>query len=105
MSRTNNNGSVAGTTGRRCNGNVAGETGMRRFDCECVFKCLLELLEDALEDNNNHHPCHENLSPTGDVDRRRCNCECVFECLLELLEDALEEDEDDHIHCRRRCPK
>lgn len=83
---------VAGDFGRRKN-NVGGDFGRR---CECVFECLLELLEAAGENNN--HCCHRNsVSPAGDVElRRRCDCECVFECLIELLEDALEED-----FCRR----
>jgi hypothetical protein len=73
-----NNGNVAGTTGRRC-------------DCECVFECLLKLLEEALGENNNHC-CHRNNNVAGTGGNRNRNCECVFECLVELLEDALKED-------------
>lgn len=81
------------------NNNVAGERNRSR--CECVFECLLELLEEAGE-NNNHHCCHRNsVSPGGGTEnrKRRCDCECVFECLIELLEDALEEEEEKE-HCR-----
>ena len=89
---------VAGDFGRkRCN-EVAGDFSRRR--CECVFECLLELLEDAGE-RNNHHCCHRNgssVSPNGGSTRRRCDCDCVFECLIELLEDASEEE-----FCR--CPR
>lgn len=63
---------VAGTGGRRinrCNGNVAGDRGRRRCDCDCVFECLLDLLEEVLEERNS----------------RRCNCECVFDCLEDVL--------------------
>lgn len=98
VNRSNN---VAGANRRRCN-NVEGERGRRRFDCDFVFECLLELLEDALEEENNkHHHCDNSVSPNGGFDRdcrrrRRFDCDDVFECLEELLE----EDED-----RRRCRK
>ena len=68
--------------------NVAG-TGRIRCDCECVFECLLELLEDALGENNKKHCCRNNDKVAGISGRR---CECVFKCLKELLEDALEEN-------------
>jgi hypothetical protein len=42
---------------RRCNGgSVAPDFGRR---CNFVYECLIELLEDALEnDNNNNNNCH-----------------------------------------------
>ena len=86
---------AAETIRRRCE-NVAGETGRIRCDCDCVFECLLELLEDA-NNENNHCRCNK-VRPGGGENRRRC--ECVFACLIDLLEDALAEDED--ICCRRR---
>ena len=49
---------VEGDFGRRRCENVAGDRGRRRCDCDCVFECLEELLEDALgEEENNHHKC------------------------------------------------
>ncbi|HHZ02132.1 MAG TPA: hypothetical protein GX396_04245 [Tissierellia bacterium] len=89
-----------------CN-DVAGRGGRRRDRdfgrrCECVFECLLDLLEDALDDRDNRRCCErrnwEGLRPGGDF-RRRCDCECVFECLLNLLEDEL--DDDDFCRCPR----
>ncbi|NYB73973.1 hypothetical protein HZF24_07440 [Sedimentibacter hydroxybenzoicus DSM 7310] len=85
------NGTVAGDFCRRGCGNEVGGTGRRRCDCECVYGCLLELIEDAVEENNNHHHiCCGNWVNPGGGNRRRCDC--VYECLFELLEDALEED-------------
>ena len=84
-----------------CNrNNVAGERNNRRCDCECVFRCLIELLENALEENNNNHCRRNNDNVAGERNRRRCDCECVFGCLEELLEDALEEDNNHHNCCR-----
>jgi len=100
MSRTNNNGNVAGAEGRRrCNGNVGGETGLIRCDCECVFECLLALLADALGENNH---CSRSVSPNGGINTNGSlrNCHCVYECLYELLSDALEENENHH-----KCPR
>lgn len=97
MSYRNNFNEVAGA-GKRCRNNVAGEIGRR---CECVFECLLELLEEAGENNNKCcHREHNSVSPGGENEslRRRCDCECVFECLIELLEDALEEEDDCRHH-------
>ncbi|NLJ58387.1 MAG: hypothetical protein GX339_06045 [Tissierellia bacterium] len=84
--------------------------GASRRRCHCVYECLLELLEDALENKN--HDCCDNRRPDGGSFkhdcgglrpdfRRRCNCQCVFECLLELLED--EEDIEDGDFCK--CPR
>lgn len=73
------------------NNNVAGTTDRRRWDCECVYECLLELLADALGENNH---CHR------DCCKRRCDCNCVYECLFELLSDALEEENHHH-----KCPR
>ncbi len=88
MSGRNDCNDVAGTR-NRCGNNVAGGSGRNR--CECVFECLLQLLEEA--GGSNHVCCGSNsVSPGGGSLSRRCDCECVFECLLELLEDALEED-------------
>lgn len=98
-SRTNNS-NVAGSTERGCNGNVAADTGRRRCNCECVYRCLYELLADALGEND---PCHRFVSPIGDLNetnRRRYDCECVYRCLYELLADALGENEPP---CR--CPR
>lgn len=77
------------------NNNVAGERNRRRRDCDFVFECLLELLEDALGENNNNHHNHcgnWNEDVAGESNRRVRDCEDVFECLEELLEDELEED-------------
>lgn len=82
--------------------NVAGERNRRSRDCDFVFECLLDLLEDALgENNNNHcnHWCNRNENVAGERNRRVRDCEDVFECLEELLEDALEEDNNNH--CRK----
>ncbi len=88
---------VAGDSGRRCNNNVAGNTGRR---CECVYECLLELLEIAGESNNTGC-CHRNstVSPGGGSLQRRCDCNCVFECLYQILNDYFEEQDP----CR--CPR
>ena len=95
MSCRNNFNDVAGDFGRkRCGNDIAGDSSRR---CECVFECLLELLEDAFDDDNNHHCGHRRYSVSpGGGSRRRCDCDCVFECLLELLEEAEEDD-----HCCR----
>lgn len=84
-----------------CNrNNVAGERNRRRRDCDFVFECLLDLLEDALGENNNKHHCRNwNENVAGVSNRRVRDCEDVFECLEELLEDALEEN--NNKHCRR----
>lgn len=95
-----NNGNVAAATGRRCNENVAADTGRVRCDCECVYRCLYNLLADALGEND---PCRRFVSPIGGFDetnRRRCDCECVYRCLYDLLADALEEEDPP---CR--CPR
>ena len=87
------------------NNNVAGERNRRRRDCDFVFECLLDLLEDALgEDNNNHckNRCNRNENVAGERNRRERECEDVFECLEELLEG---EQEDNNNHCRRHCNK
>ncbi len=68
--------------------NTAGGSGVMRR-CECVYECLLELLESA--GNSNNICCHRNcVGPSGGSNcwRRRCDCECVYECLLQLLEEA-----------------
>ncbi|NLJ58812.1 MAG: hypothetical protein GX339_08220 [Tissierellia bacterium] len=85
----------------RKNDNVAGERNRnrrrrRRCDCGCVFECLLDLLEDALDDNNRR--CRRNNWNRNDdvagISRRRVrNCEDVFECLEDLLEDELDDDD------------
>ena len=49
--------------------NVAGERNRRRCDCDCVFRCLLELLEDALEEDNGNGNCREICRA---CDRCRC---------------------------------
>ena len=41
----------------RNNNDVAGIRNRRVNDCEDVFECLLDLIEDALGENNNHHHC------------------------------------------------
>lgn len=70
---------------RRCNeDNVAPDLGRRR--CDFVFECLLELLEEAVENNN-----------------ERRNCDFVFECLEDLLEDAVEDNNDFKFKCRKHC--
>lgn len=75
--------------------NVAGERNRRRRDCDFVFECLLDLLEDALGENNHHH-CRKhddwNDNVAGIGNRRVRDCEDVFECLEDLLEDELEDD-------------
>ena len=76
MSRNHNGNNVAGTGGR---------------NCDCVYECLLELIQDALGENNQ---CGRNNSNVAGAGGRR-NCDFVFECLEELLEDALDP-------CRRR---
>ncbi|WMJ76765.1 MULTISPECIES: hypothetical protein [unclassified Sedimentibacter] len=63
------------------NNNVAG-TGRRR-NCEFVYECLLELLEEASDNNG----------------RRRCDF--VYECLEELLEDA---GDNGNNNCHCCCP-
>ncbi len=83
------NGNVAGTGGRKINyANVAGAGGNRRCNCGCncgcnnvspdygrncnfVYNCLLELLENAIEEDN----CER-------------NCDFVYDCLDDLLESA-----------------
>lgn len=79
--------------------NVAGERNRRR-DCDFVFECLLDLLEDVLGENNNHrnHCSNWNENVAGESNRRVRDCEDVFECLEELLEDALGEN---NKHCRK----
>jgi len=97
---TNRNRNVAGATGRRCNGNVADDTERRRFDCECVYRCLYELLADALGRNDS---CNKSVRPNScfnEINCRRCDCECVYRCLFELLADAL--GENDHPY---KCPR
>lgn len=80
------------------NNNVAGTGNRRRCDCDFVFQCLLDLLEDALGERECRRRNNWNENDVaGERNRRRRNCEDVFECLEELLEDALEEDN----HCRR----
>lgn len=92
-----NKNNIAGDFGRKDNDMVAGDFGRRRFDCDDVFECLLELLEDALEDMKCR--CKDNNSGVSPVGRniRRFDCEDVFQCLAELLADALEDDK-----CRKR---
>lgn len=83
--------------------NVAGERNRRRRDCDFVFECLLELLEDALGEDNKCHCNHwwdRNENIAGERNRRVRNCDFVFECLEELLEDALGED-NKHNRCRK----
>lgn len=95
MSCRNNN--VGGDFGRKCENNQVSPNGGTLRRCECVFECLFELLEDAVN-NNNNHCCHRNSVSHGGGTQKRCDCECVFECLLELLEDAQEEED----HCWSR---
>lgn len=106
-----------------CRNNVAGTGNQNR--CACVFECLLELLEDAMEKDDvccgwvgsgggsNCRPgCGSQTGPGGGSHCRpgcgsqtgpgggsqiRCDCDCVFECLIELLEAATEDP------CR--CPR
>lgn len=80
------------------NNNVACERNRRRRDCDFVFECLLELLEDALEENDHHHCNNWCNCNACKCDRRKRDCDFVFECLEDLLEDALE---DKHDHCKR----
>ena len=94
MSCRNDCNHVAETV-NRCRNNVAGNCGRNR--CECVFECLLQLLEEAGE-NNNICCGRNNVCTGGGSLNRRCDCQCVFECLIELLEDAIEEEP-----CR--CPR
>ncbi len=99
----NCNGNVAGTGGRRINRCITPEEFCRRRcpddntspdygrRCNFVYECLLELLEDAVEsDNNNNNGC---------VQR---NCDYVYDCLGNLLEDAVESDNNNN-HCGCRC--
>lgn len=58
-------------------------SGRRR--CDFVFECLIELLEDALDERDHR------------------NCDFVFECLEELLEDVGEDQ--NNSKCRCRCRK
>ena len=97
MSCRNNN--VGGDSGRRWPNGEVSPGGGSSERCECVFECLLQLLEDA--GNSNNHCCHRNSvsQGVGANLERRCDCECVFECLTELLEGAQEEEEN---HCWRR---
>ncbi len=80
------NNNIAGQMGRRCrcrcNGNVSPDSGRRRFNCDFVYDCLYDLLEDE----------------TGNRNRNRCLW--VYECLYDLLADAIE---DDNNNCR--CPR
>lgn len=74
---------------RRCNGNNVSPDTSRR--CNFVYECLLELLEDALEDNNNNNGCVR-------------NCDFVYECLDDLLEDAVEDtSENNRCKCHKYC--
>lgn len=72
---------------RRC---PEGGTSPNR--CNFVYECLLELLQDAVEDNDN---CNWNCP-------HKNNCNFVYECLGNLLEDATEE-ENCNCGCRRHC--
>ena len=101
------NENVAGEFGRRinrCGNNVAG-TGRIRCNCDCVYDCLLELLDAAEENNNNnHHVCCGNwVNPVSpDIGNRR-RCDCVYECLHDLLEDAVESENENNNNNRCRC--
>lgn len=51
------NGNVAGESGRRRCEEVESDTGRRRCDCDCFERCLIELLEDILDEfgeDDNH---------------------------------------------------
>lgn len=75
---------------RRCTGdNTAPDFGRR---CNFVYECLLELLEDAVENNNNNNG--------GCVQR---NCDFVYDCLGDLLEDAVDNNNNNNnCGCCRR---
>ncbi|MDF2948594.1 MAG: hypothetical protein K0R07_608 [Sedimentibacter sp.] len=83
---------------------VRGIRNRRVNDCEDVFECLLDLLQDELGENNRRNRRNDdwNDNVRGIRNRRVNDCEDVFECLEELLEDALE---DNNNHCRRHCCK
>ncbi len=82
------------------NRNIAGERNRR--DCDCVFDCLRELLEDAFEEDNCNRDrkccCRNNDDVRGERNRR--DCDCVFDCLGELLEGR---DEEERNRCNRCC--
>mgnify|MGYP001015486188 FL=1 len=78
---------------RRCpEGGTGPDTGRK---CNFVYECLLELLQDAVEDNSN---CNCNCNYNCPQPR---NCNFVYECLGDLLEDEVEED--NNCGCKRYC--
>lgn len=86
---------LRGDTKMRRNVNLAGASCRRRIDCDDVFECLLDLLEDAL---GRRRRCRNRNNDVAGISNRRVNdCEDVFECLEDLLEDAFDEND----RCRR----
>lgn len=98
-------GTVAGDFYRKCGNNNVGGTGRIRCNCDCVYDCLLELLDAAEENNNNNRRpvcCGSWENPVSPGGGNRHRCDCVYNCLHELLEDAVESEEESN-RCRCGC--
>ncbi len=90
---------VGGTCGRRVNRPGSCGCPSTGRNCNYVYNCLLDLLEDALDDcGSSNCGCGSSGCGCGCGCSDGRNCNYVYECLEDLIEDA-----SDGCGCNRCC--